>query len=136
MFWHDNMLIPAGAADPLDAITYMNYVYEPSVSGALFVGAHEFALFAFVELEEVVPQYGLSHLLHQAVIERQIVDGQEMPAENLPAFDKVVQVCARVIPASTATAVGVDRFLRKFMYGSPQLNLPPRRENDAALPEL
>jgi hypothetical protein len=26
------------------------------------------------------------------VIERQIVDGQEMPAENLSAFDEVVQV--------------------------------------------
>ena len=35
MFWHDNMLIPAGAADPLDAITYMNYVYEPQVAAAL-----------------------------------------------------------------------------------------------------
>ena len=35
MFWHDNMLIPAGAAEPLDAITYMNYVYEPQVAAAL-----------------------------------------------------------------------------------------------------
>jgi len=58
----------------------------------LVVGAHEFALFAFVELEEVISQNGLSHFLHQAVIERQIVDGQEMPAENLSAFDEVVQV--------------------------------------------
>jgi spermidine/putrescine transport system substrate-binding protein len=35
MFWHDNMLIPVGAADPLDAITYMNYVYDPQVAAAL-----------------------------------------------------------------------------------------------------
>ncbi len=35
MFWHDNMLIPAGAEDPLDAITYMNYVYDPQVAAAL-----------------------------------------------------------------------------------------------------
>jgi spermidine/putrescine transport system substrate-binding protein len=35
MFWHDNMLIPAGAEDPLDAITYMNYVYDPQVAALL-----------------------------------------------------------------------------------------------------
>ena len=32
MLWHDNMMIPVGAADPLDAITYMDYVYEPNVA--------------------------------------------------------------------------------------------------------
>jgi spermidine/putrescine transport system substrate-binding protein len=35
MFWTDNMMIPAHAANPLDAITYMNYVYEPHVAAAL-----------------------------------------------------------------------------------------------------
>jgi spermidine/putrescine transport system substrate-binding protein len=35
MYWHDNMLIPVGAADPLDAITYMNYVYDPQVAALL-----------------------------------------------------------------------------------------------------
>ena len=35
MLWHDNMLIPVGAADPLDAITYMNYVYEPNVAALM-----------------------------------------------------------------------------------------------------
>jgi spermidine/putrescine transport system substrate-binding protein len=29
MFWHDNMMIPVGAENPLDALTYMNYVYDP-----------------------------------------------------------------------------------------------------------
>jgi spermidine/putrescine transport system substrate-binding protein len=35
MVWHDNMMIPAHAADPLDALTYMNYVYEPHVAALL-----------------------------------------------------------------------------------------------------
>jgi spermidine/putrescine transport system substrate-binding protein len=35
MLWHDNMLIPAGAPDPLDAITYMNYVYDPQVAALM-----------------------------------------------------------------------------------------------------
>jgi spermidine/putrescine transport system substrate-binding protein len=35
MYWHDNMLIPAGASDPLDAITYMNYVYDPNVAALM-----------------------------------------------------------------------------------------------------
>jgi spermidine/putrescine transport system substrate-binding protein len=35
MFWHDNMLIPVGAENPLDAITYMNYVYDPQVAALL-----------------------------------------------------------------------------------------------------
>jgi spermidine/putrescine transport system substrate-binding protein len=29
------MLIPAGAPDPLDAITYMNYVYDPQVAALM-----------------------------------------------------------------------------------------------------
>lgn len=35
MFWTDNMMIPVHAADPLDAITYMNYVYEPKVAALM-----------------------------------------------------------------------------------------------------
>ena len=35
MFWTDYMMIPVGAADPLDALTYMNFVYEPMVSAML-----------------------------------------------------------------------------------------------------
>ena len=35
MFWTDNMMIPVGAADPLDALTFMNFVYEPKVAAML-----------------------------------------------------------------------------------------------------
>ena len=35
MFWHDNMLIPVGAANPLDALTYMNYAYDPHVAALM-----------------------------------------------------------------------------------------------------
>jgi spermidine/putrescine transport system substrate-binding protein len=32
MHWTDNMMIPMNAADPLSAITWMNYYYEPNVA--------------------------------------------------------------------------------------------------------
>lgn len=35
MLWTDNMCIPVKAQHPLDAITYMDYVYRPEVAGAL-----------------------------------------------------------------------------------------------------
>ena len=35
VIWTDNMCIPLGAAHPLDAITYMNYVYDPKVAAML-----------------------------------------------------------------------------------------------------
>lgn len=35
MFWTDNMLIPANAAHPLDALTYMNFVYRPKVAATI-----------------------------------------------------------------------------------------------------
>ncbi len=35
LIWTDNMCIPVGAAHPLDAITYMNYVYDPKVAAQL-----------------------------------------------------------------------------------------------------
>ncbi len=35
MFWHDNMLIPVGAENPLDALTYMNYAYDPQVAALM-----------------------------------------------------------------------------------------------------
>jgi len=35
ILWTDNMCIPAKAQHPLDAITYMDYVYRPEVAGAL-----------------------------------------------------------------------------------------------------
>jgi spermidine/putrescine transport system substrate-binding protein len=35
MSWHDNMMIPVHAANPLDAITYMNFVYQPKVAAML-----------------------------------------------------------------------------------------------------
>jgi spermidine/putrescine transport system substrate-binding protein len=35
IFWTDNMAIPKGAKHPLDAITYMDYVYRPEVAAAL-----------------------------------------------------------------------------------------------------
>ncbi len=33
--WQDNMCIPKGAKHPVDAITYMDYVYKPDVAGTL-----------------------------------------------------------------------------------------------------
>ena len=35
LIWTDNMCIPLNAAHPLDAITYMNYVYDPNVAAKL-----------------------------------------------------------------------------------------------------
>jgi spermidine/putrescine transport system substrate-binding protein len=35
IIWTDNMCIPVGAAHPVDAITYMDYVYQPAVAAML-----------------------------------------------------------------------------------------------------
>jgi spermidine/putrescine transport system substrate-binding protein len=35
IYWHDNMCIPLHAQHPVDAITYMNYVYQPEVAGMM-----------------------------------------------------------------------------------------------------
>ncbi len=35
VIWTDNMCIPNGAADPVDAITYMDYIYQPDVEAAI-----------------------------------------------------------------------------------------------------
>jgi spermidine/putrescine transport system substrate-binding protein len=35
LYWHDNMAIPLGAQHPVDAITYMNYVYDPQVAAKM-----------------------------------------------------------------------------------------------------
>src|SRR6185437_5379095 len=35
LIWTDNMCIPVGAAHPVDAITYMDYVYQPAIAAML-----------------------------------------------------------------------------------------------------
>jgi spermidine/putrescine transport system substrate-binding protein len=35
LIWTDNMCIPLNAAHPVDAITYMNYVYQPEIAAML-----------------------------------------------------------------------------------------------------
>ena len=35
MFWTDNMLIPRNSAHPLDALTYMDFVYRPDVAAMI-----------------------------------------------------------------------------------------------------
>ncbi len=35
LIWTDNMCIPVNAAHPVDAITYMNYVYQPEIAAML-----------------------------------------------------------------------------------------------------
>jgi spermidine/putrescine transport system substrate-binding protein len=35
LIWTDNMAIPVGAAHPLDAITYMNWVYQPRIAATM-----------------------------------------------------------------------------------------------------
>ncbi|WP_022881203.1 polyamine ABC transporter substrate-binding protein [Gryllotalpicola ginsengisoli] len=35
MMWHDNMLIPITAEHPLDALTWMDYYYQPAVAGVI-----------------------------------------------------------------------------------------------------
>jgi spermidine/putrescine transport system substrate-binding protein len=35
VIWTDNMCIPNGAQDPVDAITYMDYVYQPQIEGLI-----------------------------------------------------------------------------------------------------
>jgi spermidine/putrescine transport system substrate-binding protein len=37
-YWTDNMAIPKNAKHPLDAITYMDYVYRPEVAAQLVEG--------------------------------------------------------------------------------------------------
>lgn len=33
MLWHDNMMIPIGAANPLSALAWMNFYYTPEIAG-------------------------------------------------------------------------------------------------------
>jgi spermidine/putrescine transport system substrate-binding protein len=35
MAWHDNMMIPVHAANPLDAMTYIDFVYQPKIAAML-----------------------------------------------------------------------------------------------------
>ena len=35
IYWHDNMAIPLHAKHPVDAITYMNFVYKPNIAGMM-----------------------------------------------------------------------------------------------------
>ena len=35
IYWHDNMAIPLHAQHPVDAITYMNFVYKPDIAGMM-----------------------------------------------------------------------------------------------------
>ncbi len=35
MFWTDSMMIPVGAQNPLDALTYMDFVYQPKIAAML-----------------------------------------------------------------------------------------------------
>jgi spermidine/putrescine transport system substrate-binding protein len=35
VIWTDNMCIPLGAEHPLDAITYMNWVYQPRIAATM-----------------------------------------------------------------------------------------------------
>ena len=35
MIWHDNMMIPKGAANPLSALAWMNYYYTPETAGLI-----------------------------------------------------------------------------------------------------
>jgi len=35
IYWHDNMAIPLHAQHPVDAITYMNFVYKPNIAGMM-----------------------------------------------------------------------------------------------------
>lgn len=35
MMWHDNMMIPKGAANPLSALEWMNYYYTPEAAGTI-----------------------------------------------------------------------------------------------------
>jgi spermidine/putrescine transport system substrate-binding protein len=35
IIWTDNMMIPIGAENPVDAATYMDYVYDPDVAGQI-----------------------------------------------------------------------------------------------------
>jgi spermidine/putrescine transport system substrate-binding protein len=35
MMWHDNMVIPITASHPVDALTWMDYYYQPEVAGTI-----------------------------------------------------------------------------------------------------
>ena len=86
-----------------------------------FVGAGEFMSLLFVEFGKVIPHDRLSHLPHQPMVERQIVGGQELPAQNLFGFDEMVKIRARVVAASLARTVRVNRRFGELMHRSAQL---------------
>ena len=70
------------------------------------------------------------------MIEREIVDTEEVPAEVLAGFREMVEVAARVVLACVAVTVGVDGLFRKFVHGARQLEFSLRSEDRAALGEL
>ena len=70
------------------------------------------------------------------MIEREIVDTEEVPAEVLAGFREMVEVAARVVFARVAVTVGVDGLFRKFVHGARQLEFSLRGEDRAALGEL
>ena len=76
--WSDNMLIPAGAAEPYGAEAYMNYVYDPEVAAQIA---------AYVNY--VTPVVGAKEILAQKdpeLAENELIFPSEETLANLHPF--------------------------------------------------
>src|SRR5688572_18967920 len=72
------------------------------------VREREFQAHAFVERPERILEDALAHAGHEAVIEGQVVNRQQMPSKEFVSFHEVMQVGARMFAASLARAAGVE----------------------------
>ena len=93
------------------------------------------ALF-LVEREEAILEDALPDFCHEAVVEKNVVLADELPAERLLALREVVQVGAGVAGAGRAGAIGIERLARAFINATPELQESTRSEGSAALRDL
>src|SRR5687768_302143 len=90
----------------------------------------------FVERPERILENALAHAGNEAVIKRQVVNRQQMPAEEFVGFHEVMQVGARMFAASLTRAAGIKRLLGEFVNGTPEMKFALGREHRSTLCEL
>ena len=73
---------------------------------------------------------------HQLVIEREVVNTQQLPAKVLVRFDEMMEIGARVVLAGVAMASGIKRLFREFVCAASQSDFALRSKRDSALCEL
>src|SRR5688500_1290545 len=97
--------------------------------GMYCVRERELQAHAFVERPERILEDALAHAGHEAVIKRQVVNRQQMPAEEFVGFHEVMQVGARMFAASLTRAAGIKRLLGEFVNGTPEMKFALGREH-------